>query len=191
MTDIPVLETERLILRGHRPSDTELFVAAMADDAFARHITREGRGLDPYEAWRSTSVMAGSWSLDGFGNWVAELKATGEVIGRVGPYAPPGWPGFEVGWAIFPAYQRRGYAREGAAAAMIWCHEALGKDPIYHCIHEGNLASEAVAKSLGAELVGDLPPSAIGPVRLWQTPWERFVESDPYTRHVAACGEKP
>ncbi len=191
MSDVPVLETQRLILRGHRPADTGRFLQAMAVDEFARHITREGRGLAPHEAWRSIAMIAGCWPLFGFGNWVVELKETGEPIGRIGPFEPPGWPAFEVGWAIFPEYQRQGYAREGAAAAMIWCHDVLRRDPIYHCIHQGNLGSEGVARSLGAEPVRDLEPSAIGPVRLWETPWERFTQSDPYQRHVAAMGEKP
>src|SRR4051812_28958145 len=125
MSEIPVLETERLILRGFCPADTEAFIAALAKDEFARTITREGRGLDRAEAWRAMAGVNGSWSLDGFGNWVVVEKASAQPIGRLGPFAPPGWPDFEIGWAIFPEFQRKGYAVEGAAAAVIWCHEAL------------------------------------------------------------------
>ena len=32
--------------------------------------------------------------------FVVEEKASGKYVGRVGPWSPPGWPGFEVGWGI-------------------------------------------------------------------------------------------
>lgn len=189
MSEVPVLETERLVLRGFQPSDTEPFIAAMAKDEFASTITREMRALTREEAWRNLSVVNGSWSLSGFGNWVVTLKETGEPIGRLGPFCPPGWPGFEVGWAIFPEFQRKGYAAEGATAALIWCHEALGKDTIIHCILKGNKGSEGLAASLGSEHVRDWEPPWGGDVGVWETRWDRFTQSRPYQRHVAAMGE--
>lgn len=189
MNEIPVLETERLVLRGFQPSDRETFIAAMAKDEFAATITREGRGLTEAEAWRNLSAVNGSWSLEGFGNWVAVLKDTGQPIGRLGPFCPPGWPGFEVGWAIFPEYQRKGYAAEGAAAALVWCKEALGKDRVIHCILKGNTGSEALANSLGSGPSHDWEPPWGGDVTVWETRWEHFIQSAPYKRHVAAMSE--
>lgn len=188
MSEIPVLETARLILRGFRPSDREPFMAALGKDEFAATITREGRALDRAEAWRACAVINGSWSLDGFGNWLVERKDSGEPIGRVGPISPPGWPGFEIGWAIFPEHQRQGFATEAAVAAMIWSHDVLGKDEVIHLIVESNLASLAVARALGAEC-GDTWTAPSGKeVHIWRTAWDRFVASAAYQRHVAASG---
>ena len=189
MSGVPTLETERLVLRGFEPADREPFIEAMAKDEFARTITREGRGLSREEAWRALAMVNGSWSLEGFGNWVAARKDTGEPIGRLGPFAPPGWPDFEIGWAIFPEHQRRGYAAEGAAAALIWCKQALGKDRVIHCILKGNRGSEALAESLGSVRSHDWQPPWGGDVTVWETRWEHFVRSAPYKRHVAARGE--
>jgi len=189
MSDIPVLETDRLILRGFRPSDTAPFTEAFAKEEFAATITREMRALSPEEAWRAMAVVNGSWSLNGFGNWVVTLKETGQPIGRLGPFSPPGWPDFEVGWAIFPEFHRRGYGAEGAAAALVWCKEALGKGRVTHCILKGNSGSEGLARSLGAEPLRDWSPPWGGDVTIWETRWERFVESAPYKRHVAASGD--
>ena len=184
MSAIPVLETERLILRGFQPSDTEAFVANFAKDAFASTITREMRALTREEAWRNMAVVNGSWSLSGFGNWVAVLKETGEPIGRLGPFCPPGWPSFEIGWAIFPEFHRKGYGKEGAAAALIWCHEELGKDLVSHCILKGNAGSEGLARSLGSAPARDWTPPWGGDVTIWETPWENFIDSVPYKRHM-------
>ena len=180
MTTIPVLETQRLILRGFQPSDTEPFIAAMAQDDFARTITREARGLARDEAWRSMAMVNGSWSLDGFGNWVVTLKETGEPIGRLGPFAPPGWPDFEVGWAIFPEHQRKGYAVEGAVAAIEWCKQALGHERLIHCILKGNAGSERTAAALGSAPLRDWSPPWGGDVTIWETRWENFAQSRPY-----------
>ncbi|RKF20518.1 N-acetyltransferase [Altericroceibacterium spongiae] len=186
MSAIPVLETERLRLREFRPSDKDAFIAAFAKEKFASTITREGRALSQEEAWRNLALVNGSWSLEGFGNFVVELKETGAPIGRLGPFSPPGWPGFEVGWAIFPEYHRRGYAAEGAAAALIWCKEALHRDRVIHCVLKGNTASERLALSLGARHIRDWQPPWGGDVSVFETRWERFIVSQPYQRHIAA-----
>lgn len=185
MADIPVVETERLLLRGFQPSDREPFMEALAKDEFARTISREGRGLTREEAWRSMAMINGSWSLEGFGNWVVTLKETGETIGRLGPFAPPGWPGFEVGWAIFPEHQRRGYAVEGAAAALVWCKEALGHDLVMHCILKGNAGSEKTAAALGSRPERDWSPPWGGDVTIWYTHWDEFTRSMPYRQLMA------
>lgn len=191
MTDIPILETRRLILRGHRPDDTEAFIEAMGKDEFAGTITREGRALDRSEAWRNLSLVNGSWSMEGFGNWVVEEKATGRPVGRLGPFSPPGWPDFEVGWAIFPEYWRKGYGAEAAAAAMIWVHDALSRAYVIHCILHDNVASQRLAQSLGARLVRDWSAPWGGEVGIWETTWDRFTRSEPYRRHVAATSKHP
>lgn len=187
MSDVPTLETERLILRGFRPDDTEPFIAAMAKAEFASTITREGRALDRTEAWRNLATVNGSWSLCGFGNWVVVEKTTGLPVGRLGPFAPPGWPDFEIGWAIFPEHWRKGYGQEGAAAAMVWVRETLGRDYVIHCILPTNIASQKLARSLGSELEGTWGPPWGGEVGIWRTRWDRFVETDAYRRQVAWC----
>jgi RimJ/RimL family protein N-acetyltransferase len=47
---VPTLHTPRLVLREHRPADTDALMRAYADDGFSRFITRQGRGLSPDEA---------------------------------------------------------------------------------------------------------------------------------------------
>src|SRR5712691_9448748 len=88
----PVIETERLKLRQWRGADVEPNTAMLADPGTARFITVDGKPV--------TAVMAGHWALHGAGMFVVEEKATGKFVGRVGPWFPPGWPGFEVGWGI-------------------------------------------------------------------------------------------
>lgn len=191
MIDIPVVHTERLILRGQRPDDTEPLMAAFADDGYSRFITREGRGLTREQAWRPIALVPGHWAVSGYGQWVVEERASGAPIGRIGPWHPEGWPDFEIGWSIFPGHQGKGYATEGAAAALAWVREALGRDEVIHLIDPQNQASERVAAALGAEVTGTWDSPLGKGVNVWTTRWERFVATDAYRRHVAAAAARP
>lgn len=77
-------------------------------------------------AWRAFMTMAGAWYLQGFAMFSVIEKATGRWIGRLGPWYPEGWPGTEIGWALVRDSWGRGYATEGAAAAMDWAFSTLG-----------------------------------------------------------------
>jgi RimJ/RimL family protein N-acetyltransferase len=177
---IPTLETPRLILRGQRPSDSEPMIRAYADADFARFITRKGDALTREEAWSAMAIVAGSWAVSGYGQWIVEERAGGAPVGRVGPWAPEGWPDFEIGWAIFPEHQGKGYAVEAAARAIVWARETLGRDHVIHLIDPRNSDSERVALALGAE-PGGLWDSPLCPgVRIWTTKWERFAATPAY-----------
>jgi RimJ/RimL family protein N-acetyltransferase len=99
--------------------------------------------------------MAGHWALHGAGMFVVEEKRSGKYVGRVGPWFPPGWPGFEVGWGIAPEFRGKGYAVEAARASIDWSFATFALDQIMHCIDCENLASQAVARRLGAEKQGE------------------------------------
>jgi RimJ/RimL family protein N-acetyltransferase len=102
-------------------------------------------------------------------------KASGRWMGRLGPYQPEGWPGTEVGWSLHPEAWGRGYAREGASAAMDYAFDVLGWDEVIHCIIDPNNApSQRVAIALGSQLRGPgrmPPPFDQAPCEIWgQTP---------------------
>lgn len=183
-TQAPDIETPRLRLRAFRAADIEPFCLQMADDGFATFITKEGRGLTRGESWQRFCGMAGHWVARGFGNFAVEEKKNGAFIGHVGPMEPPGWPAFEIGWGIFPAYQGKGYATEAAAAAFLWAHDVLGRSETLHMIDDSNAGSQKVAKALGAEpgeMWTPFWPDA-KPVRKWRTTWPAFSASPAYAR---------
>jgi len=149
MTHVPTLETERLLLRGFEARDFESYAAMMADPEVTRYLA-DGRPLDRAEAWRQLAMFAGHWVLRGFGVWAVEERATGALIGRIGCFEPEGWPGFEVAYTLARGAWGRGYAREGAAAALRYAREVLGRTSVISVIRPGNEGSIRVATSLGA-----------------------------------------
>ena len=147
----PVIETERLLLRRWRGADVAPNSAMLSDPVSGRFITADGKPVtDAFAGWRNAAIMSGHWALHGFGLFVVEEKSTGKFVGRVGPWFPPGWPGFEVGWGIAGEFRGKGYAVEAARASIDWAFARFEIDRIVHCIDRENTASQAVARRLGA-----------------------------------------
>ena len=149
--DGPVIETARLILRPWRSSDIAANTAMLSDPGTARYITPDGKPITTeIGGWRNAAVIAGHWALHGFGMFAVEEKSSGRYVGRVGPWSPPGWPGFEVGWGIARECRGKGYAVEAARASIDWVFATFEIDEIIHCIDHDNAPSQAVARRLGA-----------------------------------------
>lgn len=143
----PRLETARMILRPTRPEDFDAWAAFAADPESMRFL---GGPQPRAVAWRAFAAMAGSWSLYGFGMFSLIDKASGRWLGRLGPWRPEGWPGNEIGWGLVRDVEGRGYALEGARAAVNWAFDVLGWTEIIHCIDDGNERSVALARRLGS-----------------------------------------
>jgi RimJ/RimL family protein N-acetyltransferase len=80
--DVPIIETERLKLRGHTIEDASNVVALWSDPEVTRYIG--GKPHTAEECWARLLRYVGHWSLLGFGYWVVEEKAAGEFVGEVG-----------------------------------------------------------------------------------------------------------
>jgi len=151
----PVLETERLILRGWCAEDFGPYSAMLADPETARFITRRGQPYRAAEAWAELAFFVGHWQLRGFGMFVVETRDTGSFLGRVGPIQPEGWPGIEIAWAVTPAARGQGYATEAAGAAAAWTFRAVRPKHLISVIHPDNGASQRVAMRLGERRTGE------------------------------------
>lgn len=146
---IPRLTTERLLMREFRPDDFERYAAMMSDPLVTPHLM-DGRPLTRVEAWRQLAMFAGHWVLRGYGLWAVEERATGDFLGRIGCLNPEGFPAFEIAYTLGRWAWGKGYAREGAAAALRYAREVLGRTEITSIIRPANSASIRVAISLGA-----------------------------------------
>lgn len=146
------IETKRLILRPIDPErDFDAWAKAMADEQTVRYLGT--KPMSRPEAWRNMAVVLGHWEMRGYGFFSVELKATGEWVGRVGPWNPEGWPAPEVGWTISPDHLRKGYATEAAQASLDYVFGELGWDSVIHVILKGNTGSIGVAEKVGSRLL--------------------------------------
>jgi RimJ/RimL family protein N-acetyltransferase len=172
----PTLETPRLILRGWRPEDFEPYAAMLAEPETARFITRKGEPFGKGEAWREMALLIGHWQMLGYGMFVVEERATGAFLGRIGPLAPPGWPGFEIAWGLAAAARRQGFAEEAARAAIDWSFESFALDRIVSIIHPLNLASQRLAERVGEHRTAELFTPFREPCDVWEMRRDDWLE---------------
>ena len=149
---VPVLETERLLLREYRLEDFSSHAAMWADPRTRVHFSA------PYneeDVWLRFLRNFGQWHLFGYGFWGVEDKASGGYIGVVGffnarrhmdiPYcdAP------EAGWAVAPDFHGRGVASEALKAAMAWGDTHIEAPESWCMIAPQNLISQRIAQRFG------------------------------------------
>ena len=152
MTDIPVIETERLRLRPHVRDDFEQCCALWGSPHTVRFIG--GQVQDRQTVWFRLLRYAGSWAMLGYGYWAFEEKATRRFIGEGGlTYACRGIDALEdvpePGWVLTPDAGGKGYATEAVQAIMAFADNVL-KAPVTRCIIEpDNLPSLGVARKCG------------------------------------------
>lgn len=147
--DIPVIETERLILRGFEERDFEGFAAMRADPEVMHFI---GGAQQPHEAWRTMAATLGHWCLRGFGFFCVEEKSSGALVGNCGTILPHDWPENEIGYSFTQAAQGKGYGTEAATAALSFAYKYLGWKTAISVIDKDNRPSQRVAEKLNARL---------------------------------------
>lgn len=160
---IPMLETDRLIIRELNMDDLEAF-NRLVNQSVGSEIS-----LDTHQRWLQWTVlgyeMFAMLEQPHYGERAVVLKATEEIIGAVGvvPYldtfskvtafnrVPNALATAEVGlfWLIAPAHQRKGFASEaaGALAKYLFTQEKLGR--IIATTGYENLPSQKVMQKLG------------------------------------------
>lgn len=153
--EIPTLTTERLLMRAFRESDLDEYAAMCADPEVMRYLG-EGRPLARWEAWRQMAMIIGHWQLRGYGMWAVEENSTGKLLGRIGCFYPEGWPGFEIGWTLGRQAWGKGFATEGARAALDFAFQTLDQNHVISLIRPDNQASIRVAERLGESLEGSV-----------------------------------
>lgn len=146
MTDVPVLETERLIMRAFRREDFAPMAAFFADERSFYY----GGPLPAGDAWRRLAAYAGHWVLNGFGEWALEEKNTGRFVGFCGPWHPADMPEPEIAWALLPDHYGKGYAFEAASRALRYVYEDLKWPTVMSLIEPDNAPSIRLAERLGA-----------------------------------------
>jgi RimJ/RimL family protein N-acetyltransferase len=156
--DIPVLESERLRLRGHRPGDYGDSAALWGDSEVTRYVG--GRPLTTEEVWARLLRYVGHWAWMEYGLWAVEEKVTGKFVGEVGfanhkrDIQPSLGDMPELGWVLATDFHGKGYATEAVRAATIWGDERFRGQRTACIIHPENARSIRVAEKCGFKELG-------------------------------------
>lgn len=151
--EAPVLETERLILRGHRVTDLGASAAMRRDPEVYRFIS--GKASSNEETWSRLLRYRGHWAMLGFGYWVAEARCDGRFVGEVGladyrrEIDPPLGDRPEAGWSLVSAEHGKGFATEAMRRVLAWADETLDAPEIVAIFHPNHAVSIRMARKLG------------------------------------------
>lgn len=144
------LRTGRLSLRRWRSADREPFAAMNSDPRVTEFLptvlTRE----------MSDAFIARAeahFEEHGFGLWAIEIPGVVPFAGFVGISRPRFdahfQPSVEIGWRLAADYWGRGYATEGARAALEFGFDAIGLPAIVSFTVPANMRSRHVMEKIG------------------------------------------
>ncbi len=155
LTGLPVLETERLVLRAPQAADWPAF----RDYRASPRTVYTGGAKTGQAAAEHFAAFVGHWILRGFGRLIAEDRATGKAIGHFGPMQWEDGAEVELTWSLWTAEaEGRGLATEGATAMHAWAFGTLGLAAARAEVHRDNVASHAIARRLGGRIAANLAP---------------------------------
>ena len=144
------LLTDRLRLRRWVPGDREPFAALNADPRVVEHLPA---ALTRAQSDDLATRIEDHFARHGFGVWAVEIPGVVSFAGFLGLGVPrfeaAFTPCIEVGWRLAAEHWGRGYATEGARAALAYGFECLGLDEIVSFTVPGNLRSIRVMEKIG------------------------------------------
>lgn len=150
MPSLPILTTDRLLLRPWRGADRAEFARMNADprvmEFFPARLTRP-------ESDAMLDRVSAHWEKHGFGWWALERRENGAFLGFTGLLVPSFTAHFtpcvETGWRLLAEHWGLGYATEAARASLDHGFNRLGLQEIVSFTATTNLRSRRVMERLG------------------------------------------
>jgi RimJ/RimL family protein N-acetyltransferase len=175
---IPVLTTERLVLRPFTLDDLSSLVPIHADPSFWWYPLR--RAMSEEETRDFLVRVISRYESDGFGVEALEDRISGALIGWAGlavpHFLPEILPAVEVGWRLSESCRGRGLATEVGSAALHWGFTEGGLDRIVSIYEPENTTSGRVMERLGFTLertsTGAVHGEAVRVMELTRQQWD-------------------
>ncbi len=123
MTEI--LQTERLILHKLTLNDTEFIIELVNSPGWLQYIGyRNIHTTDDAEKYLQDGPLK-SYDRNGFGLLLIQLKKTKATIGMCGLLKRDALPLPDLGYALLPAYEGKGYITEATSAYLNYVQQHL------------------------------------------------------------------
>jgi RimJ/RimL family protein N-acetyltransferase len=174
MLEPPTLHTERLVLRRWVDADRDVFAQINADPEVMRYRLRP---LTRQQSDNLIDSIEACFETNGFGQWAVERVEDRRLIGFIGLevaedealFSPP----VHIGWHLARDAWGRGYATEGAIAALDYVFDVVGLPEVVAHTTAANEKSQAVMCRLGMQHSNDDD---------FDAPW--YPAGHPYRRFV-------
>jgi ribosomal-protein-alanine N-acetyltransferase len=157
---IPVLKTQRLILRKIEKSDLANIYRGLSDPDVTRYY---GVSFNSPESTNEQMVWYDQLQKTGTGIWWAIcLKKDGRFIGAIG-LNDIMWEHRkgEVGFWLYSEYWRNGYVSEALQNVLLYAFDTLNLHRVEGIVESGNLASAKLLQNFNFSLEGTMQDSEV------------------------------
>ena len=149
MSDLKLLETERLVLSGWSMDQVDDLVRLHGTHNVARYLNAEGLPWTRAQAETAVAHWIELFETCRLGKMRLTRKSDGAFIGRAGygVYPPTDEP--EIGFALFEQHHGQGYATEAATALRDWIFRETNSTHFIGMADVRNIASLTVLGKIG------------------------------------------
>ncbi len=142
------IETARLRLRPFAAQDLDTIHGIWVEPEVRRYLW-DGERISKEKAETALASSIESFENYGFGIWAVILRENGDLIGFCGLRYLDDTPEIELIYGISTSYWGKGFATEGAKAAIQYGFEVLGLERIVGIADTENIASRRVLEKVG------------------------------------------
>lgn len=144
-----ILETERLILSEYENSDAAFIMELLNTPSWLQFIgDRNIKSLDDARNYILNTPVA-SYRKNGFGLYSVKLKDGNIPIGMCGLIRRESLEDVDIGFALLPQFEGKGYAYEAAAAMLDYAKTHLKLKRIVAITNIDNVSSIRLLEKLG------------------------------------------
>jgi RimJ/RimL family protein N-acetyltransferase len=149
INDNLIAETERLRIRKYKTEDAETILQLLNSDGWIRNIgDRNIRSVADAEKYIN-DVLRKGYDEMGYGFYALELKEDGSVIGMAGLVKRPELDNSDIGFALLPVHEGKGFAHEACKTLMEVAKNEFGLQRLLAIVLESNTRSVGLLERLG------------------------------------------
>jgi ribosomal-protein-alanine N-acetyltransferase len=149
MSDLDLLETERLVLSGWRADQIEDLYRLHGDPLVARYLTADGEPWPKAQMDAALAHWIDLFKTQKMGKLRVTRKSDGVLVGRCGfgVYGAERVP--EIGYSLYPEHWGNGYAFEAASALRDWYFRETDRPHFLGMADVRNQSSLKVLRKIG------------------------------------------
>lgn len=146
--------TNRLLLYPVGLEDAEFIYKLVNTESWIRFIgDRNVTDIEAAKAYIKERMLPQFERL-GYGNFVIMLKETKEKVGTCGIYDREGLEGVDIGYALYPTYEKNGYALEASSKMLDLAFNEFGLSKVSGITSKENIASRRLMDKLSLKEKG-------------------------------------
>lgn len=153
-----ILETERLKIEEASIDDRSFFFQLLNSPNWIEYIGDRGISNEEDALAYIENSLIHSYTTFGFGLYKMVLKESHQPIGICGFLKRDYLDHPDIGFAILPAFERKGYTLEASMTMMDYGTNSLGLARILAITTPKNKASQGLLKKIGLSHIGEVKP---------------------------------